>query len=122
MSDVSYPPVDVAALMPRSEAETAIADLTKGRLVQVYSGNVSETTLVSLALGVRRFSISVPASPGVTTSDRIVIVSGGAPSAGCELFSGYVSGVNTVNIGLLVPALGIGATYSVPVIIYKITS
>jgi len=69
-------------------------------------------------LGTKRFSVSMS---GVTTADKLIAVLNGAPTAGCELLNAYVTATNTVSIGIVVPVLGIGATYSVPVSVYKIT-
>lgn len=93
-------------------------DPPTGRLVQVYSGSVGETLLVSLSLGIKRFNVT---ATGVTATDKIVAASAGAPSAGCALVDAYATGTNTVSVGTFVPALGIGATYAIPVTLYKVT-
>jgi len=124
MSDVDYPALDSALLMPRAEAETAIAGFesritaleAKKSLQLLGTATVGETTVLSLSLGVRRFNISVP---GAAVSDRIVLTLTGAPTNG-SVQDAYVSSANTVNIGVLCPALGIGATIAVPVAIYKV--
>lgn len=125
MSDVDYPSIDTSTLMPRAEAETTIAGFdtritaleAKKGLTQVYSGTVGETTVLSLALGVRRYPVTVS---GLTTSDRLMAALGGIPGNG-SLQDVYVSAANTVSVGVLTPALGIGVVVSVPVIIYKVT-
>lgn len=124
MSDVNYPVLDTSSLMPRAEAETAIAGFegriasleSKRALTQVYAGTVGETAVLSLALGVRRYSVTVS---GIATTDRIIGALGGIPGNG-SLQDVYASAPNTVSVGVLTPALGIGAVVSVPVIIYKV--
>jgi hypothetical protein len=87
-----------------------------GRLVQVASGTVGETTLLSLALGVKRYNIS---APGTVTTDKIVVALTGAPQNG-TLQDAYVSAAGTVSIGVLAPALGTGSTIAVPLVVYKV--
>lgn len=126
MSDVSYPPPDTSALMPRVEAEAAIAGFEgritalegKRTLALVGNLNVSETLLVSLSLGMKRKEFDLT---GVALTDKLVVVPNGAPTAGCEAVNAYPgSSANKVSIGYYTPALGIAATYSIPVTIYKV--
>lgn len=124
-SDVSYPPIDTAALMPRAEAETAIAGFDaritalegNKKLQEVKTGTVGESLLIGLQLGVKRYNVTVT---GLTTSDRVVAALNGIPQNG-SLQDVYVSAANTVSMGVLVPALTVGATISIPYVIYKVT-
>lgn len=124
MSDVSYPPIDTSALMPRAEAETTIAGFeariasmeAKKHLQLLGTATVGDTALIALTLGVKRYNATVP---GAAVGDRIVLTLTGAPQNG-SVQDAYVSGANTVNIGVLTPALAIGSVVSVPVAIYKV--
>ncbi|WP_145923542.1 hypothetical protein [Sphingopyxis macrogoltabida] len=89
-----------------------------GPAAATFIGNVTitETLLVSLSLGMKRVT---KALAGVALSDKLIAVPNGAPSAGCEVINAYPSSAGNVSIGYFVPALGIGATYSIPVSIYR---
>jgi len=93
-----------------------VHNLPSGLLTSVYTGTIGETLIVGLSLGVRRYTVSVS---GVTTSDRLVVSLTGAPSNG-TIQDAYVTGTNTVSVGLLVPALGIGQVIAVPIVLYKV--
>lgn len=80
------------------------------------TATLGETTLVSIALGVKRYPATMS---GALTSDRLIVALTGAPING-TVQDAYVSAANTVSVGVLVPALGIGATISVPVAVYKV--
>lgn len=102
----------------RAAREDHVHPLPSGRLTLVGTATISETMLVSLALGVVRKTATIT---GVATSDKLIAILNGAPTAGCELFNVYPTAANTVSVGLLLPALGVGATYSVPIAVYRIT-
>lgn len=87
------------------------------RLTFVGNVTVSETLLISLSLGMKRMALTLS---GVASGDRLLAVPAGAPSVGCEVVNAYPAGANSVSIGYYVPALGIGATYTIPVAVYKI--
>lgn len=87
-----------------------------GLLNQLGTATVGETMAVAVTLGVRRYSVTVA---GAAVGDRLIIALTGAPSNG-TIQDAYVSAANTVNVGLLVPALGIGAIVAVPLVIYKV--
>jgi hypothetical protein len=88
-----------------------------GRLVPVATQTIGETTVLSLALGVKRYNVL---APGTVTTDRIVVALTGAPTNG-TLQDAYVTSAGTVSIGVLAPALGIGATIAVPIAVYKVS-
>jgi len=69
-------------------------------------------------LGMKRMALALN---GVTASDRLVFVPTGVPSTGCEAVNVYASAANQVTVAYFVPALGVGATYSIPVAVYRIT-
>lgn len=124
MADVAYPPIDTATLMPRTEAEAAIAGFetriaaleAKKHLALLGTATLGETTVISLALGVKRYTTTVA---GAAVGDRIIVTLTGAPGNG-SVQDAYVSAVNTINTGVFVPALGIGAVIAVPVAFYKV--
>lgn len=124
MAEVNYPPMDVSALMPRAEAETAIAGFEAriaglegdGTLKLLGTAVAGETLVLGLSLGVKRYTRTIA---GAALGDRLVVAYDGIPQNGSQP-EAYVSAANTVSIGIIVPALGIGAVISVPVAIYKV--
>lgn len=96
--------------------KTADFASTGSNLQLLGTATLGETTLVSLALGVRRYSVTMT---GALTTDRLIVALTGAPTNG-TVQDAYVSAANTVSVGVLVPALGIGATISVPVSVYRV--
>lgn len=130
-SDISYPSPDLSGYMTTASAETTIATMNatitsdaaritaleaKKGLVQIGTATLGETALISLSLGVKRYTVNIA---GVTTGDRIMAALSGVPTNG-TIQDAYASAAGVVSIGVLVPAIGIGATISVPVVIYKI--
>lgn len=89
-----------------------------GLLTYLGDINVTETLLISLAVGMKRKTFPLAA---VTTSDKLVLVATGAPTAGCEAVNAYPASAGNVSIGYYTPLLGIGAVYSIPVSVYRIT-
>ncbi|GGB15056.1 hypothetical protein GCM10011380_00590 [Sphingomonas metalli] len=89
-----------------------------GRLVLIGTVNVAETLLVSLAVGMKRKAFTLQ---GVSATDLLVAVPTGTPTAGCEVVNAYPAGANSVSVGYYTPLLAIGAAYSIPVGIYRIT-
>ena len=101
----------------KSSASPVATTLPPGRLTQLATATVGETAPLLVSLAVRRYSVT---ATGASVGDRIVIALTGAPLNG-TIQDAYVSAANTVNIGLLVPALALGATIAVPVAIYKVS-
>lgn len=89
-----------------------------GLLEFIGTLNVTETLLVSLAVGMKRKTFSLA---GVGAGDRLHLVPTGAPTSGCEAVNAYPAGAGSVSVGYYTPLLGIGASYSLPVAIYRIT-
>lgn len=132
MSDsVQFQMPDLSGYMTTSSADSAIAGMNtrfdtdesriaaleaKKGLALLATATLGETTLISLSLGVKRYNVT---ATGASTSDRIVVTLTGAPQNG-TLQDAYVVSANTVSVGILAPALGIGATISVPIAIYRV--
>lgn len=93
------------------------AAINTGRLQLVGTATVGETLLLSLNLGVKRYTGTMA---GLAVGDRVIAFLTGAPGAS-SLQDIYVSAANTYNVGLLNPALGIGAVIAVPIAIYRVT-
>ncbi len=91
--------------------------LPTGRLQLLGNVTVTETLLVSLSLGTKRMTLSLA---GVTTADKLVAVPNGVPTTGCEMINVYPISAGNVSVGYFVPALGIGATYTIPITVYKV--
>lgn len=102
----------------------AISDVTglqaaldaKRGLSLLGTATVGETTVLALSLGVKRYSVTMT---GTVVGDRLVATLTSAPQNG-SLQDVYVSAANTVNVGVLTPALGLAQTVSVPLAIYKV--
>ena len=93
---------------------------TNGRLTLIGNVTVTETTLLSLALGMKRMTLSLT---GIATADmgKLVVIPNGTSTTGCEVQNAYPVAANSVSIGYFTPALGLGATYTIPVSVYRIT-
>lgn len=92
------------------------AAINTGRLQLVGTATVGETLVLALALGVKRYTGTMA---GLAVGDRVIAFLTGAPGAS-SLQDIYVSAANTYNVGLLNPALGIGAVIAVPIAIFKV--
>lgn len=92
---------------------------TNGRLELVGTLNFSETLLVALAVGVKRRTVALA---GVATSDRLVFTPTAAPTAGCEVINVYPASAGNISVGYYTPLLSIGAAYSMPIAVFRITT
>lgn len=91
---------------------------TTGRLVLLGTINLTETLLISLAVGMKRKTFALS---GVTTTDTLLAIPTSAPTTGCEVVNAYPASAGSVSIGYYTPLLGIGATYAIPTAIFKVT-
>lgn len=93
---------------------------TTGRLVLVGNVTVTETTLLALGLGMKRMTLPLA---GITMADvgKLVAVPNGTATTGCEVQNAYPAAAGSVSVGYFTPALGLAATYSIPVAIYRVT-
>jgi len=107
---------DTGATGPQGPAGTPAP--TTGRLVLLGTINVTETLLISLALGMKRKTFPLA---GVTATDTLLAIPTAAPTTGCEVVNAYPSSAGNVSIGYYTPLLGIGATYAIPTAIYRVT-
>lgn len=94
--------------------------LPSGRLVFVGNVVVTETTLLALGLGMKRMTLPLS---GITTADmgKLLVVPNGTATTGCEVQNAYPVAANSISVGYFTPALGLAATYSIPVSVYRIT-
>lgn len=121
-ADISFPGMDMAALESRFAADeaniTALQNWSMGikTLQQLGTATVGETLILGLSLGVKRYNVTMT---GAAVGDRLMVSLTGAPSNG-TIQDAYVSAANTVSIGLLVPALALGAVIAVPIAVYKV--
>lgn len=90
-----------------------------GLLTYLGDLTVAETLLLSLAVGMKRKTFSLA---GVALSDKLQLVPNGVPTAGCEAVNAYPASAGNVSIGYYTPLLGIGASYSIPVSVYRISA
>lgn len=89
-----------------------------GRLVLLGTINLTETLLISLAVGMKRKTFPLT---GVTATDTLLAIPTAAPTTGCEVVNAYPASAGNVSIGYYTPLLGIGATYAIPLAVYRIT-
>lgn len=92
---------------------------TSGRWELIGLLNVSETLLVSLGVGMKRKTFALA---GVGTSDRLGFVATGAPTTGCEVVNVYPASAGNVSVGYYTPALGVAASYSMPIAVFRVTT
>lgn len=92
---------------------------TSDRLQLVGNVTISETLLISLSLGIQRKTATLS---GIAVGDKLFFAPNGVPTAGCEAVNVYASATNQVTVSCFMPALGIGATYSIPISVYKVTT
>jgi len=91
---------------------------TTGRLVFLGNINVTETLLISLAVGMKRKTFPLA---GVAATDILIAIPTAAPTTGCEVVNAYPASAGNVSIGYYTPLLGIGATYAIPLSVFKVT-
>jgi len=91
--------------------------LQAGTLTSLGNVTISETLLISLALGIQRKTATLS---GVAVGDKLLFAPNGVPTAGCEAVNVYASATNQVTVSCFLPALGIGATYSIPVTVFRV--
>lgn len=92
---------------------------TNGRLELIGTLNFSETLLVSLAVGMKRRTVAMA---GVTATDRLVFAPTAAPTTGCEVINVYPASAGNISVGYYTPVLAIGASYSMPIAVFRITT
>lgn len=114
---------DKPATFPPSTHTHSYNDLTDkpsptGRLVLLGNINVAETLLISLAVGMKRKTFPLA---GVAATDILIAIPTAAPTTGCEVVNAYPASAGNVSIGYYTPLLGIGASYAMPIAIYKVT-
>lgn len=90
-----------------------------GLLQLIGNVTVTETLLLSLALGMKRMTLPLT---GVTTADRLMFAALSGATTGCEAVNVYPAGANQVTVAYFTPALGLASTYSIPVAVYRVTT
>lgn len=105
-----------AGTATNASREDHVHPLPTPRLALVGTYSVGESGLITLALAVRRYSLTIS---GLATTDRVLAVLNGVPQNG-SLQDVYVSAANTLSVGALVPTLGVAATVTIPIAVYKV--
>lgn len=107
-------PID--SLMPRSEAEAAIAGFEtritalEARKAQFLNDvTLAQTAVVAIALGPRKLTVSTNCQVG----DRMFMSPSASIPAGYQLGDIYCVSNGTAEATLYAPLLGIGASYSI---------
>lgn len=85
--------------------------------ILVGTVTLSETALITLALGVRRITAALA---GTTTTGSYVAAPVTAPPAGYSIQDAYCSTNGQITVGLIVPALGLATNYSIQVRIFRL--
>lgn len=113
------PKGDAGATGPQGPAGSTGATGAQGPAGTTFIGNlnVTETLLVSLALGMKRKTFALA---GVGASDKLIFAPTAAPTTGCEVINVYPAGAGQISVGYYTPALGIAATYSMPIAVYRL--
>lgn len=109
---------------PPSAHSHAISDVTglqaaidaKGPVL-VGTVTLAESSLITLALGVRRLTVSLA---GTVTAGSYIAIPTAAPPAGYSIQDCYCSTNGQITVGLIVPALGIASSYSISVRIFRV--
>lgn len=114
---------DKPTTFPPSTHTHSYNDLTDkpsltGRLVFLGNINVAETLLISLAVGMKRKTFALA---GVAVGDILIAIPTAAPTTGCEVVNAYPASAGNVSIGYYTPLLGIGASYAMPIALFKVT-
>lgn len=85
--------------------------------VLVGTVTLAESSLITLALGVRRITATLA---GTVTTGSYVAVPTAAPPAGYSIQDAYCSTAGQITVGLIVPALGVATSYSIQVRIFRL--
>lgn len=104
------------AALTKAYLDAEFAKFPPAPLTFVGNTTIAETAAVLISLGVRRYTIAMT---GAAVGDRLVATLTGVPTNG-SVQDVYVSAANQINVGVLVPALALGAQISVPLAIYKV--
>ena len=108
-----------ASIIGKPSTFPPAAHTHSGLLTYIGDLNVSETLLVSLAVGMKRKTFALA---GVLATDKLQLVATGAPTTGCEAVNVYPASAGNVSVGYYTPLLAIGATYSIPISVYRIAA
>jgi len=109
---------DTSGLMPRSEAEATIANLTKqindtGFFILGTVTLAESAGLVSITAGTRRLTITTPTAWNVAAGQNLLLFPGAVPSGSYATHDVIATAANTISVGLTAPLLAIGASYSI---------
>lgn len=85
--------------------------------VLIGTATLAENSLITLALGVRRVTTALT---GTVTAGSYVAIPISAPPAGYSIQDAYCSSAGQITVGLIVPALGVATSYSIPVRIFRL--
>ncbi len=100
--------------IPKGDTGTAGTNAT----TLVGTVTLSETSLITLAIGVRR--PGPYALAGTVTTGNYIAIPISAPPAGYSIQDCYCSTNGQITVGVIVPVLSIAGSYSIPVKVYRI--
>lgn len=78
---------------------------------------IGETSLVTLALTVRRVTVALS---GAVVGNSYVAAPVSAPPAGYSVQDCYCATAGQITVGIIVPPLAVASNYSIPLKIYKL--
>lgn len=87
-------------------------------IVLVGTSTVGETATVAISAGVRPVTTTVA---GVVVGGAYQVVATSAPPAGYALHDAFASATNTLKVNVTAPLLAIGASYSIPIKVYRLS-
>ncbi len=78
---------------------------------------LAETSLITLALGVRRVTVALT---GAITTGSYIAVPVSAPPSGYSIQDCYCGTTNQITVGIIVPVLAVATSYSIQVRIIRL--
>lgn len=88
-----------------------VISFTGKQTIQMPDVTVAESSLLTLALSVRKVTVTCS---GIVAGDRVQVFPKTSIPAGYGIVSVVASATNTLEIQVLVPVLGVGSSYSIP--------
>lgn len=85
--------------------------------ILVGTVTLAETSLITLALAVRRVTVALT---GTVTTGSYVAIPTAAPPSGYSIQDAYCSTAGQITVGILVPTLSVASSYSISVRIFRV--
>lgn len=85
--------------------------------ILVGTVTLSESSLITLALAVRRVTVALT---GTVTTGSYAAIPTAAPPSGYSIQDAYCSTAGQITVGILVPTLSVASSYSISVRIFRV--